>query len=84
MEDMEEIKEVGGRRYSKMTQLYTDIVTAQYILEANSGDTGYRPLRSDLALQGDLSRVLIGPEFHSVEIFSECCYASFRMPQSSY
>ena len=80
MEDMEEIKEVGGRRYSKMTQLYTDIVTAQYILEANSGDTGYRPLRSDMALQGDLSCVLIGPEFHSVEIFSECCYASNLMP----
>ena len=50
MEDLEEIKEVGGRRYSKMTHLYTDIVMAQYIVEANSGDTGYRPLRSDPTL----------------------------------
>ena len=47
IEEQEEIKEVRGRRYSKMSQLYTDIITEQHILEPNTGDLGYRPLRSD-------------------------------------
>ena len=49
IDEQEEIKEVRGRRYSKMSQLYTDIVTDQQILEPNSGVTGSRPLRSALA-----------------------------------
>ena len=61
MEEREEIKEVGGRRYSKMSLHFTDIVTAQYFLEANSGDTGYRPLRSELGAGQTLGRIYNTP-----------------------
>ena len=57
MEDLEEIKEVGGRRYSKVSHLYSDVITALYILDTKTGDTGYRPLRSDPTLHHLLSTV---------------------------
>ena len=48
IEEQEEIKEVRGLRYSKMSQLFNDIITEQHILEPNTGAIGYRPLRSNL------------------------------------
>ena len=49
IDEVEEIKEMGGRTYSKMSQLFTDKVTDQHILEPSTGARGLRPLRSDLA-----------------------------------
>ena len=37
IDEVEEIKEVGGRTYSKMSQLFTDTVTDQHILEPSTG-----------------------------------------------
>ena len=35
--------------------------------------------QGDLWARADISRLLIGRELQSVEIFSECCYASYAI-----
>ena len=56
IDEVEEIKEVRGRRYSKMSRLFN--VTAQYILEPTMGVTGFRPLKLEPAPHQHLAIVL--------------------------
>ena len=45
VEEVEEVKDVGGRRYSKMYNLYSDEVTEQYLYDLTSGALEVRQIR---------------------------------------
>ena len=42
---VEEVRELGGRRYNKLYYLHIDNITANYITEKDSGVVANRPLR---------------------------------------
>ena len=42
---VEEVRELGGRRYNKLYILHIDNITANYIREKTSGAVANRPLR---------------------------------------
>ena len=42
---VEEVRELGGRRYNKLYVLHIDNITANYIREKTSGAVANRPLR---------------------------------------